>query len=315
LRENYVYELRCELFRYGDEVLDTGINFIDDNVENEGYVQTLTLVGASSTATAIASSVNGGVRLINIVNRGSGYTSAPTVNISNSPILNGNATGIATMISGIVDICEPDGNLLRVQGVEVTNPGFGYTIAPKVVFVGGKGSGAEAVSVIANGVVGIITITNGGSGYVTPPLVSFNSPISGEIAKAVTVIENGSVTQIRLLDAGFGYQSSQPIIQIGSPPVSGTGSFRVNEIVIGSSSGSRGRVKTWNSQTNILELSNITGTFGLGELLVGQTSGAEYKLANLNINNTNDPYAQNQDIQIEANSIIDFSEKNPFGTP
>jgi hypothetical protein len=315
LRENYVYELRCELFRYGDEVLDTGINFIDDNVENEGYVQTLTLVGASSTATAIASSVNGGVRLINIVNRGSGYTSAPIVNISNSPILNGNATGIATMISGIVDICEPDGNLLRVQGVEVTNPGFGYTIAPKVVFVGGKGSGAEAVSVIANGVVGIITITNGGSGYVTPPLVSFNSPISGEIAKAVTVIENGSVTQIRLLDAGFGYQSSQPTIQIESPPVSGTGSFKVNEIVVGSSSGSRGRVKTWNSQTNILELSNITGTFALGELLVGQTSGAEYKLANLNINNTNDPYAQNQDIQIEANSIIDFSEKNPFGTP
>jgi hypothetical protein len=315
LRENYVYELRCELFRYGDEVLDTGINFIDDNVENEGYIQTLTLVGASSTATAIASSVNGGVRLINIVNRGSGYTSAPIVNISNSPILNGNATGIATMISGIVDICEPDGNLLRVQGVEVTNPGFGYTIAPKVVFVGGKGSGAEAVSVIADGVVGIITITNGGSGYVTPPLVSFNSPISGEIAKAVTVIENGSVTQIRLLDAGFGYELTQPIIQIQSPPLSGIGTFRVNEVVIGSSSGTKGRVKTWNSQTNILELSNITGTFGLGELLVGQTSGAEYKLANLNINNTNDPYAQNQDIQIEANSIIDFSEKNPFGTP
>lgn len=315
LKENYVYELRCELFRYGDEVLDTGVNFIDDNVENEGYIQTLTLVGASSTATAVASSVNGGVRLINIINRGSGYTSTPTVNLSNSPILNGNATGIATMISGIVDICEPDGNLLRVQGVQVTNPGFGYTIAPKVVFVGGKGSGAEAVSVIANGVVGIITITGGGSGYVTPPLVSFNSPISGEIARAVTVIENGSVTQIRLLDAGFGYQSSQPIIQIGSPPVSGIGAFRVNEVVIGSSSGTRGRVKTWNSQTNILELSNITGTFGLGELLVGQTSGAEYKLANLNVNNTNDPYAQNQDIQIEANSIIDFSEKNPFGTP
>ena len=315
LRENYVYELRCELFRYGDEVLDTGVNFIDDNVENEGYIQTLTLVGASSTATAVANSVNGGVRLINVLNRGSGYTSTPTVNISNSPVVIGNATGIATMISGIVDICEPDSNLLRVQGVQITNPGFGYTIAPKVVFVSGKGSGAEAVSVIADGVVGIITITNGGSGYVTSPLVYFNSPISGEIAKAVTVIENGSVTQIRVLDGGFGYQSIQPTIQIESPPISGIGAFRVNEIVIGSSSGKSGRVKTWNSQTNILKLSNITGTFILGELLIGQISGAEYKLADLNINNTNNAYAQNQDIQIEANSIIDFSEKNPFGTP
>jgi len=318
LKENYVYELRCELFRYGDEVLDTGIDFIDDNVENEGYIQSLTLVGSSSTATALASSVDGGVRLINVVNRGSGYTSAPQVNISNSPILNGNASGIATMISGIVDICEPDGNLLRVQGVQVTNPGFGYTVAPKVVFVNpprGRGSGAEAVSVIADGVVGIITITNGGSGYVNPPLVTFNSPVSGEIAKAVTIIENGSVTQIRLLDSGFGYQSTPPLIQIGSPPVSGTGTYKINELVIGSSSNTKGRVKTWNIKTNTLELSNITGTFGLGELLVGQISGAEYKLANININNTNDPYAQNQDIQVEANNIIDFSEKNPFGTP
>ena len=146
-------------------------------------------------------------------------------------------------------------------------------------------------------------------------MVYFNSPISGEIAKAVTVIENGSVTQIRVLDGGFGYQSIQPTIQIESPPISGIGAFRVNEIVIGSSSGKSGRVKTWNSQTNILKLSNITGTFILGELLIGQISGAEYKLADLNINNTNNAYAQNQDIQIEANSIIDFSEKNPFGTP
>jgi hypothetical protein len=319
LRENYVYELRCELFRYGDEVLDTGVNFIDDNVENEGYIQTLTLVGTSSTATAIASSVNGGVRFITVTNRGTGYNSTPDVKISSSPIAGGNASGIATMIGGIVDICEPDGTLLRVQGVEIANSGFGYTVAPKVVFVGGGGSGAEATAVIANGVVGIITITNGGSGYVNPPNITFNSSPLGETAKAIAILNNGSVSEIRILDGGFGYSQppiiTDPIIQIESPPVSGTGTFRVNEVVIGSSSGTKGRVKTWNSQTNILQLSNITGTFGLGELLVGQTSGAEYKLANLNVNNTNDPYAQNQDIQIEANSIIDFSEKNPFGTP
>ena len=28
-----------------------------------------------------------------------------------------------------------------------------------------------------------------------------------------------------------------------------------------------------------------------------------------------DPFAQNKEIQIEANTIIDFSESNPFGTP
>jgi len=313
LRENYVYELRCELFRYGDELLDTGIDYIDDNVEKEGYIQTLTMVESSSPATAIASSVNGGIRFITVTNRGSGYTSLPSVNISKSPISGGNASGIATMIGGIVDICEPDGNLLRVQGVQVVNPGFGYTEAPKVVFVGGGGKGAEATSTIADGVVGIITITNGGSGYVNPPVIIFNSPQVGESAKAIAVLQNGSISQIRLLDAGFGY--NQPIISIEPPPATGIGTYYINEIVIGLVSGTKARVKTWSKTTNRLEISNLTGSFSLGEIVVGQNSGAQYKIRSLDKNNIKDPFAQNKEIQEESEKIIDFSESNPFGTP
>ena len=32
LQKNYIYELRCELFRYEDEVIDTGIDAIDDEL-------------------------------------------------------------------------------------------------------------------------------------------------------------------------------------------------------------------------------------------------------------------------------------------
>jgi hypothetical protein len=319
LRENYVYELRCELFRYGDEILDTGIEYIDDNVENDGYVQTLTMVESASPATAIASAVNGGVRFITITNRGSGYTSTPIVNISSSAVQGGNASGIATMIGGIVDICEPDGNLLRVQGVQVVNPGFGYTQVPKVVFVGGGGNGAEATAVIGNGVVGIITITSGGSGYISPPIVTFNSSPLGESARAIAILENGSVNQIRLIDAGFGYSQppivTNPIIEIEPPPMIGTGSYIVNEVVIGSISGVKARVKSWNKSTSTLKISNITGSFSPGEIIVGQNSGAEYKIRKLENDNLIDPFAQNKEIQEEADKIIDFSEKNPFGTP
>jgi hypothetical protein len=334
LRENYVYELRCELFRYNDQVLNTGFEFIDDNVESEGYIQTLSMVGSASSATAIASAVNGGVRFITVTSRGTGYTSAPIVNISQSPSSGGNASGIATMIGGIVDICEPDGTLLRVQGVEIVNSGFGYVEPPKVVFVGGGGAGAEASAIIADGVVGIITITDGGSGYVIPPRVTFNSPVFGETAKAVAILENGSVSQIRLIDGGFGYSQSpiiiHPVITIDSPPFSGSGSYLTNEIVQGSISNTTARVNSWNSVTNQLQISNITGAFLPGETIVGRNSGAEYELkvstipdspdssadsSNLNNYNLNDPYAQNFDIQKEANQILDFSEKNPFGTP
>jgi hypothetical protein len=334
LRENYVYELRCELFRYGDEILNTGFDYIDDNVESVGYIQTLSMVGAASSATAIASAVNGGVRFITVTNRGTGYSSTPDVKISSSPIAGGNASGIATMIGGIVDICEPDGTLLRVQGVEIANSGFGYTVAPKVVFVGGGGSGAEASAVIANGVVGIITITNGGSGYVNPPNITFNSSPLGETAKAIAILTNGSVSGIRILDGGFGYSQppiiSDPIISIDPPTFIGTGSYIINEVVQGSMSNTTAIVKSWNSISNELQVSNLTGSFLPGEIIVGNKSGAEYKLkvsvvpdsadlslgsSNLNNYNLNDPYAQNFDIQKESNKILDFSEKNPFGTP
>ena len=44
LQKNYVYELRCELFRYEDEVVDVGVDAVDDTVIDKGYIQSLTLV-------------------------------------------------------------------------------------------------------------------------------------------------------------------------------------------------------------------------------------------------------------------------------
>ena len=115
LQKNYVYQLTCELFRYEDEVIDTNIDDIDDNVVDSGFIQTLTLVGSAVTATATAQIFNGGVRRIILSNRGSGYTSVPTVAISSAPSGGLTATGIATMISGIID-CEGLASD-RIQGV------------------------------------------------------------------------------------------------------------------------------------------------------------------------------------------------------
>jgi hypothetical protein len=342
LQKNYVYELRCELFRYGDEIVDTSIDFIDDNTSEEGYIQTLQMVGFGSTASAITSIVNGGVTYVSVTNRGSGYTSAPSVIFSLPlqpvppsiipPNEKSRATGIATMISGIVDLCETDSNLLRVQGVNIINPGFGYTTPPMVNFIGGGGSGAEAKSYIGDGVVGIITVTDGGSGYSTPPLVTFSSPGIGTTALTITatgyalINSSGSVTGIYLTNSGLGYTVS-PTITISSPQtIVGSGSYLFNETVVGSSSGVTARVKSWNIVKNILEVSNIDGIFTPGEILVGQKSGSNYLLKTVftdnlsdNLSNDNyngkDKYADNNQIEIESDLILDFSEKNPFGTP
>lgn len=329
LKKNYVYELRCELFRYENEVIDTGIDFIDNHIgptdgdgsgddmedrEDFSIVQTLQLVGMGVTASAVTSIVYGGVRFVTVTNRGNGYRNAPNVAFSTSP--GSTATGIATMIGGIVDLCEPDETFLRVQGVELTNPGFGYTVAPMVSFIGGGGgSGAEAVATIGDGIVGIVTVVNGGSGYLIPPPVTFVG-ISSIAAQANAVIDaSGSVTAIRITNAGLGY-STAPTIQIGNPNVIvGYGTYIHNEVVVGSISSITARVKSWNINTKVLEVSNSTGTFYSGELIIGQTSNATWSNRYANLDTYSNNFGQNDIIQQEANQILDFSERNPFGTP
>jgi hypothetical protein len=217
LQKNYVYELRCELFRYEDEIINTGVDEIDDVLEEiegsggsdvfVGRTQTLTLVGAASTATAITSLRDGGIRFIAVTNRGGGYTSTPRVAISSAP--SGGITGVATasMISGVV-VCNDNINPVAksVQSVQLLNVGAGYTLAPGVRFIGGGGSGAAATSVIDSRMVGVVTVTSGGSGYSTTPTVTFSTPKHvGAAATAVidtTVGTGGSVTDIIISQGG-----------------------------------------------------------------------------------------------------------------
>ena len=85
LGNTYVYKLKCELFEYEDEVIDTSIEAIDTQVQEEGYIATLQLVGVGRTATAVASIDTGYVREIFLNNDGSGFTGTPTVAITTSP--------------------------------------------------------------------------------------------------------------------------------------------------------------------------------------------------------------------------------------
>jgi hypothetical protein len=337
LKKNYVYELRCELFRYEDEVINTGIEFIDnpdsggsdgdgteDDMTDRGQfadTKKLQLIGIGSTASASVSIVDGGVRFVTITDRGSGYSTPPVVAFS-SARFGGTAVGIATMISGITDLCEPNETLLRVQGVELTNPGYGYTVAPKVNFIGGGGKGVIATATIGDGIVGIITITNGGSGYLYSPAITFVGIASTSAQASAIINESGSVSEIRIKNAGLGYTQA-PQIQIAPPNiVVGSGTYQYNEIVSGSISGVTARVKSWNILTKTLEVSNLSGTFLPGEILVGQISSASYSLRGKGIStldnpatNPNNRFRQNDIIQDESDNILDFSEVNPFGTP
>jgi hypothetical protein len=301
------------LFRYEDEEIDTSIDFIDDNIEQLGYIQTLKLVGVGTTATAVASVFNGGVKSVTITQRGGGYTSTPTVKFSAS-LFGRTAVGIATMIGNLVN-CEGDDTKLKVQAVELTDPGYGYATPPGVMFSGGGGVGAAATTTIADGVVGIITVTNGGYGYPSNPSVTFSAPVGGGVtARGLAYVTAGIVTTIRITDSGSGY-TSPPTITIESPYSAGLGTFFYNETITGTISSTTAVVRSWNAATNELQIANPSGDWTDGELVIGNDSRATYKVLIINTDNIVDPYYENDTIETEADQILDFSERNPFGIP
>jgi len=319
----YTYQLKCELFRYEDEVIDTGINDIDDNINGSmgedaspiGSIQKLQMIGVGITASATTGIVNGGIRFITVTNRGGGYTSIPNVGISSAPLNAQTASAIAKMIEGIV-VCNDNTNpsAQSVQSVEIINPGYGYTTTPGVRFIGGGGKGATANATLGDGIVGIITITNSGSGYANPPTITFTGISSVSAAATAIVSAAGSITSIRITNAGLGYTQT-PTITIGSPSITSSGSFIFNEIVTGNLSGVTARVKSWNSITNVLEVSNMNGQFTPGENIVGTASSASHYLRKVETLSVKDGFTNNDEIEEEADEIIDFSERNPFGMP
>jgi len=326
LRDNYVYKLTCELFRYEDEVIDTGVDEIDDTLGGiegadgeeiligSGGTQKLTLVGTASQATASIGIINGGIQFISLTNRGKGYTFAPRVAISSAP--SGGLTGIATskLLSGIaIEGNISDSKKSVVQNIDLVNPGFGYTSNPTIQVIG-NGTGVAATSKIENGVVGIVTITSGGSGYTTSPTITFTGLSTVSAAATAIVSAAGTISAIHIRNAGVGYTVT-PTISIASPGSSGSGNYSFNETITGGTSGATARIRTWDAITNELEIYNITGTFRTGETITGSSSGASHLIRLIDLTNFDDGFGENDEFELQADAILDFSENNPFGTP
>jgi hypothetical protein len=310
----YMYELKCELFEYEDEVIDTTIEEIDSQIKDEGYITTLQLIGAGSTSSATATLATGYVRKISLTNDGYGYTSIPTIGFTSAP-----AGGIT---ANAVAITTSKGGVKSVESIILTTAGAGYTVAPSITISGGGGVGAAATCSIETIQSGISTFTmvNFGSGYITPPLVTISGPTGvGETATAVAVVGTGqTISSLRITNPGVGYTSA-PTVTIAPPPIlSGIGTYIFNEEVFGSISGTRGRVKSWDFDTKILKVSFVdnaaTKEFYPGELLVGAASSAIYSIQSYDTWDQYDKYSENIEIENAAEGIVDFSASNPFGT-
>ena len=271
LGKNYVYQLKCELFEYEDEVFDTDIEEIDSQLEDLGYISTLQLMGIGVTATANAQlsvSNRGYIREIVLNDDGSGYTSTPTVAISTAPNAAGNVNATA------VAITTTRGGVFSIERIQLTHAGIGYTEAPLVSIRGGGGVGAAATAAVELTDFGIVdfTMSNNGAGYGSNPIVTITGNNNISAVADVTVLADNTISDITLRNAGAGY-TAQPTVTIANPSViNGVGNFTRGEVVKGLSSGVEARVKEWDLDTKILKISNVgigttTKAFIPGEII------------------------------------------------
>ena len=244
---------------------------------------------------------------------GWGYTSVPIMTIE-QPDLGSQATAVAIMTSrsGVSN--------QSVDRILLTNPGTGYTTPPTVVFTGGDPSSvAIATAVISEGVLGPIGITTGGLGYTFTPTVGITSVyiqqsneteplLMNAQAEAVTI--GGTVSQIRYSNAGAGYTNTTAYVAISSVTSNSFGEFEQDELIRGLTSGTEAYVAYWNTADNILKVGEPTGDFQIGEVIVGAASS--YRLLSVD-DEFNIGFSGNEEIESEADTIVDFSERNPFG--
>jgi len=113
------YKLRCELFEYSDEDLDTGIDAIDDIERSYAYQYELTLA-EPRVATATASINNlGEVEKITLTDSGQGYGLNPIVTVSSTGSANATARALIDHTGAL-------------KSISVVNPSTGYVNPPTI---------------------------------------------------------------------------------------------------------------------------------------------------------------------------------------
>jgi len=146
----------------------------------------------------------GSVGAIGITNRGSGYTSAPTVTISGSDQAGGvqaNATALNSTANTLFSIT-------------LSNAGTGYTNSANLSISfsgGGGGTGASAVGQLFNFNTGTLSlvVVNSGSNYTNAAntIVTISGG-GGSGATAVPIVDGNVVTEVIMTNQGSGYTNA-----------------------------------------------------------------------------------------------------------
>ena len=236
----------------------TGSSSASVSISNAGnlFINDDIVVGGSFTQGPLLTGVT-------LVNGGTGYTTYPTVSVSNGGGSGAVAQSFLSVGSAIVPTLAATATatltLDAVTSISIVNAGSGYTVAPIVTIdpptLPGGIQATAVATISSNGVVTAITITNAGSGYSVTPAVSLFPnlggigytnvpgingndnivsliPLTGTVgpngtyfatAIVTSVTATGAITGLQLLDGGKYSIGSSPNGLIELTVVSATG--------------------------------------------------------------------------------------------
>lgn len=187
----------------GDVNITNPENITGFNITNYGVgytsAPTVTITDATGTgAVATAQIGTSTITAINVANGGSGYVS-PQLSFSGG----GGGSGVSavpTVVGGVI------------TAVTVITPGFGYTAVPNIVVSDPAGTGASLTAVLSGSPLTGLTITNGGSGYTSPSVSITGGGGAGAVATAIVetgIIDSitlyGGIKEVVLITPGSGY--------------------------------------------------------------------------------------------------------------
>ena len=188
--------------------------------------------GSGATASATINPVTGAVTAINLLTAGNGYTVAQIVTITRAV---GDTTGAGATAQSVTSVAPNLPDLSMTMEAYHDTPVVNGTLYPHLnvqpqayrfrVLNASDDRAWNLQLYVASSVVQSITITNGGSGYKSAPMVSFTRAAgdttgTGATAKAIIDPVTGSVTSISILVVGSEYMAA-PIVTFSAPTTVG----------------------------------------------------------------------------------------------
>ena len=318
LGKQYFYQLTAEIYEQGADKFDTGIDEVDAVERDFSNITTLNVsltTREQATATVTVNS-SGEITAATVVNAGTGYNTAPTVDITGA----GNASG------GIITSSIADGGVVSLS---VINGGTGYDPSnPPTISISAPPEGIHFINdehVVIGGFVqqgGGRTWTSSNGIIMVTALGSFDPTFATTTQKKyfywkfedkrINYVYTYNGTSPTTVPGHFYYDAANVRYIVNAyEDTSTTGS---QASLYDLDSATIAEVADWNGVTYTLEVMNRTGNFLDGDTVRGVESNAIYTIGSFStINNESSEWDQNQAIEDGADDLIDWGEVNPFG--